>query len=114
MENNEELPSDIRNIILDDENDIFISIVSLWEIAIKYSLGKLKLSNCLEDFFKDIENEYYFKIISIKTKHILYQSDLSFIHKDPFDRLIYSTAKTENINFLYTDKIFDEYDINTD
>jgi len=110
IENNEKLPSDIQEKINEDNNDIYFSIASLWEISLKYAIGKLKLPVPLEEFFYDIENEYGFQKINLTNEQILFIQKLSFIHKDPFDRLIYATAKTENMRFLYTDEIFDEYE----
>jgi len=103
------LPEEFKAIIENRVNIIFVSIVSLWEIGIKYSLGKLNLPVTLDEFFEDIEQEFNFEILMLNRKSIIKASALPFIHRDPFDRILFSQAKTENLNFLYTDKIFNQY-----
>ena len=86
-----------------------ISIVSLWEIGIKYSLKKLSLQKPLDILFSEIYQTDFMDILELKTEHILKSVELPFYHRDPFDRLLYAQAKAENMSFLYTDKIFDKY-----
>jgi len=104
------LPKKFEEIISDSDNEIYISIASIWEITIKKSNGNLEFK---KDFFKTLNlllTNHNFELINISIECLQYLENLPFIHKDPFDRIIYSTAKTENITFLYTDKIFDEYE----
>ncbi|HOP29985.1 MAG TPA: type II toxin-antitoxin system VapC family toxin [Spirochaetota bacterium] len=110
LESNEKLPVEIRNAITNADNDIFISIVSFWEIAIKYSLGRLDFPKPLNEIFDELSDNDYFKILPLKQNHILTMTALPYIHRDPFDRLIYSQARSENIKFLYTDEIFNKYE----
>jgi len=110
LESNEKLPLEIRNIISDDKNSIFISIVSFWEIAIKHSLGRLHLPKPLNEVFAELSDKDYFTILPLNQVHILMMTTLSYIHRDPFDRLIYSQARSENIKFLFTDEIFTRYE----
>ena len=49
------------------------------------------------------------EVLPIKTSHISKSLALPFLHRDPFDRLLFSQSLVENIHFLYTDKIFDSY-----
>lgn len=104
---NKQLPKEYVEII--SNNRVYLSIVSLWEIVIKQSIGKLTLDFDIFEKVNTYEEEDSLKIIQIEKKYLLTLRDLDFISKDPFDRIIYSTAKTEDMKFLYTDKIFDEY-----
>jgi len=104
---NKQLPEEYVEII--SKNRIYLSIASLWEIVIKQSIGKLTLDFDIFEKVNTYEEEQSLKIIQIDKKHLLFLRDLDFISKDPFDRIIYSTAKAERMRFLYTDKIFDEY-----
>ena len=110
LERNEKLPIEFSNIIADDEKDIFISIVSFWEIAIKHSLGRLNLPKSLNEIFDELSDKDYFKILPLSQNHILTMTTLPYIHRDPFDRLIYSQARSENMKFLFTDAIFNSYE----
>lgn len=73
-----------RQIISDSNNEVFLSIASLWELAIKISIGKLTLSKPLADVIKQIYSENI-EILSISPEHILQVSTLPFHHRDPFD-----------------------------
>lgn len=84
---NSKLPKNLKLIIEDENNTCFISMASLWEVGIKYSIGRLKLSVKLEELFKIIE-ERGIQVLPISAEHILVNATLEFIHQDPFDRLI--------------------------
>jgi PIN domain nuclease of toxin-antitoxin system len=98
-----------KRIIKSPDNEVVISIVSLWEIGIKYALGKIDLKGSLPELFAAVENDFQMHVLPIEQKHILKAIELPFHHRDPFDRLIYAQSLTENMAFLYTDKIFDQY-----
>jgi len=107
-----ELSEKAKNILEDGENEIFISIVSLWEISIKTALGKLLINGAYETVIDDVtENEI--DIMPINFIHTVEQNKLPFYHKDPFDRLIVAQALVEEMNLVSSDKIFDEYLINS-
>jgi PIN domain nuclease of toxin-antitoxin system len=100
---------DHKTIIKSADNEVFISIVSLWEIGIKYTLGKIDLKGSLPELFSAVENDFQMLVLPIEQKHVLKAVELPFHHRDPFDRLIYAQSLAENMTFLYTDKIFDQY-----
>lgn len=103
------LPSAICNIIDDPDNELFVSSASIWEIAIKYSLGHLDL---LPDIDTYIETHIFnggYNILPINALHAKFVSRLPFIHRDPFDRLIFSQSAIEKLHLLYTDSIYNEY-----
>ena len=103
-----ELSGTAKEILEDRENEIFISIASLWEISIKTSLGKLAINGSYETVIDDvIENEI--EILSINFIHTVEQNKLPFYHKDPFDRIIVAQSIVEEMILLSSDKIFDEY-----
>ena len=91
LENNPQLPKSIKKIIDDPEHNIFITIVSLWEIAIKRSIGKLELNYKLEDIQSQVTHQQV-KTLPITVKHLTAVESLEFVgkHRDPFDRLIIS------------------------
>ena len=103
-----ELSKKAREILENGDNEIFISIASLWEISIKTSLGKLTINGPYSTVIDDvIENEI--EILPINFVHTVEQSKLPFHHKDPFDRLIIAQALVEEMNLVSSDRIFDEY-----
>jgi len=109
FENNPKLPTHIREIMLDNSSSVSVSIATIWEISLKYGIQKLKLPVSLPAFIDELENKYEFSILPVKTHHIVFQANLPFHHRDPFDRLIFAQSVVENLEFLYTDGIFDKY-----
>jgi PIN domain nuclease of toxin-antitoxin system len=110
-EDNPKLSSIAKKYIENSSNTSFISMASLWEIAIKISLGKMKLKIPFDKFIYLVE-ENGFEILSITFEHTLVISKLEFHHRDPFDRLIIAQGIVEDIPIISTDSAFDKYKIN--
>lgn len=111
LQNSNKLSSRIKDILEDESVEIFISQVSLYEIAIKQKLGKLpevKLS--IEDLVIEFEL-IDFQIMPIENEHINAYSLIDLIedHRDPFDRLIIATALDENMPVISADEKFKNY-----
>ncbi len=88
-------------------NNIFISVIIPWEIVIKIKAKKLRVP---KNFAKFIMNGI-FKILPIQISHILNLEKLSLYHKDPFDRILISQAKTENLNLITSDEKIWRYNL---
>ncbi|HCS21954.1 MAG TPA: PIN domain nuclease [Bacteroidetes bacterium] len=91
-----------RTSIENPENSKFISIASIWEIAIKMNLGKLKLDFKLEDLKEEIIRSN-FEILPLDFEHLIELSNLEVIHNDPFDRIIISQAIAEKQTIISKD-----------
>lgn len=89
----------------------FVSIVSLWEIAVKISLGKLELHTPFIAIEKQLELNR-FAILPIIFNDTLHLSNLPFYHRDPFDRLLIAQSITNNFTLISKDKHFEPYGIN--
>ena len=108
FEESKRLPQKIEDIIKNPMNQVAISISSLWEITIKISLGKLKLDLPLSDFLdKMVDSD--FEIVGIEIEHCKALGELAMIHKDPFDRLIISTAIVEECVLISADDNIRKY-----
>lgn len=90
--------------LLDEENDLYISVASIWEIRLKVQAGKLRLpmeSEYLESNLRKLGVRSY---LSIELFHV-YQTDrLAMVHKDPFDRLLVAQAMTEGMTLVSKDE----------
>jgi PIN domain nuclease of toxin-antitoxin system len=104
----DELSKQSKNLILNDSTENYISIVSVWEIAIKAGLGKLIINGSLNDVWNDIY-ENGIKVLPLEFSHLSIYENLPFHHRDPFDRMIASKAIHENMCLLGKDSIFDLY-----
>lgn len=108
LEDGPQLTPKVRSEIIDIHNRCFISIASIWEIAIKASLNKLQLKSDfhkIREFLSDTEIE----ILPIEFDHLQKLLSLDYHHRDPFDRLIIAQAITENLTILSRDEHFRSY-----
>ena len=87
VENLPNLSQSIKNLIEDENNEIFISIASLWEISIKTSINKLQLNRKYEEIL-DVLKDNSIEILPIDFAHTVENNHLPFYHRDPFDRII--------------------------
>jgi len=83
-------------------------MASIWEISIKFSLGKLHIKGTYESVIDDI-NENGIILLPINFLHTLEQTKLPMHHRDPFDRIIASQVLVEKMNLISSDIIFDKY-----
>ena len=98
----------VSDIILDKENSIFISTISLWEIAIKFRVGKID-ADVIEICEKYLSDDSDFYEISLSSKYLEYLLILPRYHKDPFDHMIIAQAKYENMTIITGDEKFKKY-----
>lgn len=102
------LPQKAVDAIKNVENKCFISIASLWEIAIKSSLKKLELKSGFNRIIDQLaENDI--EILPIAFEHLQQVLTLEFHHRDPFDRIIISQALVERLTIVSKDEHFPSY-----
>jgi PIN domain nuclease of toxin-antitoxin system len=87
-----------------------MSIASIWEVTIKYNIGKFDLENSLADLFEFVKRNQI-SIIPIELEHLLVLSTLPLIHRDPFDRIIIAQGMTEKLTVISKDSFFKDYDL---
>ncbi|MHC5615213.1 MAG: type II toxin-antitoxin system VapC family toxin [Nostoc sp.] len=108
---NSRLSNQVLYLINDENNEILLSIASLWEIAIKQNLGKLSFNQPFEIFITQQLNLNDFRLLDIKISHVTIVATLPLHHRDPFDRILIAQSIVENTPILSADKIFDAYPI---
>lgn len=106
-----QLSSTSKKTIQNPNNTKYISIASLWEIAIKIQLDKLKLHFTFDELKNQILQNG-FQILPIIFEHTAQISNLELIHRDPFDRLIIAQAIVEQLTIITKDDIFGKYSTN--
>jgi PIN domain nuclease of toxin-antitoxin system len=93
------------------QNQLFLSVATIWELSIKVNGQKLTLPQPLK---KLVERECpidLITIIDIKPIHAMEAGSLTLDHKDPFDRMIITQAKIENLTIVTSDSVFQTYDV---
>ena len=107
MEKNRRLSKNTFNLLNDPQNQIFLSIATVWEIVIKKAKKKLKTPKDVEGGVKTSG----FMPINIEMLHVLGVEKLPMHHKDPFDRILIAQARVENLTFITTDEKIWKYDL---
>ena len=109
IEDSPKLSTEARSAIEDGFNEPLLSVASLWEMAIKVSVGRLDLKKPFETFVPDQLELNGFDQLAISFQHIAVVAKLPFHHRDPFDRLLLAQAIAEGLAVVTTDRIFGEY-----
>ena len=111
---NSQLSLNAKSYIDNRENTRYVSVATLWEIAIKYSIGKLTLREPYEIIIPRLLQVNELARLPLSIEHLSQVANLSFPdqkHKDPFDRLIVAQSKIEDIPILSVDQKLDVYGI---
>jgi PIN domain nuclease of toxin-antitoxin system len=111
LNGDERLSETAKRAILDPLRQKFVSMASVWEIAIKISLQKLTFAGNVRGFL-DLIAANGFDLLQINIDHILELEKLAFFHRDPFDRLLISTAIAEDMHIVSVDSNFKLYPVN--
>lgn len=113
MDSDAERLSDTASALLQDEdNHLYLSLASVWEMQIKHQLGKLTFEKPLAEIIQDQIAQNGIQLLPITLPHILGLSDLPHHHRDPFDRLIISQALLEDYTLISHDEQFEKYEVN--
>ncbi len=104
-----ELSTRARILIQDPNNEVSLSVASLWEIAIKASLGKLTLAAPYELLMPYVLTRTGFKLLGISLAHCITLGKLPMHHRDPFDRMIIAQGISEGLALLSKDTRFAQY-----
>ncbi len=106
-----QLSATARALIEDGDTEVYLSVGSLWEMAIKVSLGKLSLAQPFDTFIPDQLARNSIELLGIAVGHTARVVGLPFHHRDPFDRLLIAQALVEGIPIVGVDAAFDAYGV---
>lgn len=97
--------------LLEEDHELLLSIASLWEIAIKLSLGKLTIAISYDELMTQQLEINSIDILPITIAHLKVVSGLPLHHRDPFDRLLIAQSIVECIPIVSADSAFDSYTV---
>ena len=109
----ERLPREARELLEDGANEVYYSAASIWEIAIKFPLGKLHLTEPPETYVPSRIRLSGLEPLPVTHEHALAVASLPRFpdHRDPFDRLLVATARVERMTLVSADPVFRRYDV---
>ena len=108
LADDDQLGGAAREVVADPANDILISMVSLWEIAVKVRVGKLQAD--IEEIINAVQREG-FTVLDIGMAHLVTLAGLPMHHRDPFDHLLIAQAMTEDATFMSEDRNANRYPV---
>jgi PIN domain nuclease of toxin-antitoxin system len=111
VEGDRALPAKAAKLIADQQNECLVSLASVWELAIKASLGKIKLAKPVRRYVVEQASANAFGLLEIKIAHLGTVELLPAHHGDPFDRLLIAQAIEEDIPLVTADPAFKRYSI---
>lgn len=100
LSNTDKLSSETIKLIQNEDNIVFVSVATLWELQIKKSLGKIKLPKLFEESIP----QYGYEILNVNLNHVSKLNNLPMIHRDPFDRMLIAQAKAEHLSLVTKDQ----------
>ncbi len=104
----DKLPPAMRTCIEDEQNEMYFSTASIWEIAIKRKLGRDDFVVDPRQFHIALKENGYLEL-PIRSEHALFVYDLPLMHKDPFDRMLVAQSSTEGMGLITVDQAVIDY-----
>lgn len=103
------LPAGARTLIEEKSNVAYVSLISVWELAIKESIGKLGLATPVDQYLQQALAS--FTLLPMTYAHALATAKLPFHHRDPFDRMLIAQSQVDQLPIVSHDKQFDAYGV---
>lgn len=107
------LSNSLREVICDPENEVFLSTVSIWESIVKYQLGKLPFPKPPAEYLPVQRRRHHISSLPLDEGSVIHLSNLSPLHRDPFDRMLICQAIEHNLTIVTVDNIICSYPVQT-
>ncbi len=108
-----ELSRRARQLFTEPANDIFLSVVSSWEISVKYALGNLRLPAPPMEFISNAREAHGIAAFPLTEEEVLYLPKIPKLHRDPFDRMLVCQAVINGMALLTPDAAISQYPVRT-
>lgn len=108
-----QLPVNARDAIRDTNNEVYLSVASVWEAVIKYQIGKLPLPKPAEVYLPEERQRHQISSLGIDEGCMMHLAVLPLLHKDPFDRLLVSQAQQHGLLLATVDPLIKAYAVQT-
>ena len=110
-EGSDRITAAIRAQVSDPTNEVYLSTVSVWEIALKHGLGKLPLPKPPEQFVPEQRERHAFRSLPVDEASVLQMPRLPSIHNDPFDRILICQAIEHGMTLVTPDHLIAQYPV---
>ena len=107
------IPPHVRTLVADPANEVFLSVVSTWEISLKHASGRLPLPAPSERFVPRERNRHGFESLALDEASTLHLPRLPHLHKDPFDRMLVCQGIEHGLSLVTPDQMITQYPVRT-
>lgn len=107
------LPTTIREAIRNTDNDVYLSVISIWEAIVKHQLGKLPLPQPPADYLLLQREEHQIDCLNLDEVSVSRLTDLPRLHRDPFDRMLICQSLAHDLTLVTVDEAILAYQIPT-
>lgn len=108
-----ELSPAAAKVFADPANEILLSVVSVWELSVKHSLGKLPMPASLDRFVLEQREKHGITVLPLEERAVLHLHKLPALHRDPFDRMLICQAIEHDCVLLTPDPLIAQYPVRT-
>ena len=105
------LSTTVAAAVRDPQNQVFLSAVSFWEISVKHNLGKLTLPAAPAQFVPQQREKHLLAALSLDEAAVAMLSELSPLHRDPFDRMLVCQALAHGLTLASSDSLVRQYPV---
>jgi PIN domain nuclease of toxin-antitoxin system len=107
-----QLSTDVRDAIRDPDNEVYLSVVSVWEAIVKYQLGKLPLPEHPETYLPKQRDLHQIASLPLDESSVIQLAKLPPLHRDPFDRMLICQALQNGLTIATVDTAVRAYSVN--
>jgi PIN domain nuclease of toxin-antitoxin system len=108
--NDPKLPRFAYDAVRDKSNEVYLSVVSVWEVLVKYNTGKLALPSPADEYISRRRTEHGITDLTLETAALSQLLLLPAHHRDPFDRMLICQALHHELTIVTVDELFGQYD----
>ena len=105
------LPNQLRNVLCNSDNEVWLSVVSLWEAIVKYRLKKLPLPEPPESYFPRQRERHQIESLALDEASVAELAKLPSIHRDPFDRMLICQTLRHGMTIVTVDEAILAYPV---
>lgn len=107
----ERLSSEVLTVLADQNNDLILSVASVWEMQIKIQAGRMNLTVPLRELVESQEQANGVQVLPVEFGHVLALDALPAHHREPFDRLLIAQANVEDAFLVSSDPVLSKYSV---
>ena len=105
------LSNEVISAVRDPANEVYLSVVSFWEISLKHSIGKLPLPQPPAQFIPQQRQQHLIKPLLLDETAVARLTELPMLHRDPFDRMLVCQALAHGLTLTSSDKLVRQYKV---